>query len=84
MKFTEERLEQAIIELLEKVLRNHKENNWLQILSLLLLQRIAKKNISDESVIYKQITDLILTVTKDYNSNVVLEMLRTAISFSYP
>ncbi len=70
------------MQVFESALRNFKENTQLQLFSLLLLKRMAKKDLSDEAVIYKKITDLILTISKNYNGTVVLEMIKTAISLN--
>lgn len=70
------------IDIFEETLRNHKENVHFQLLSLFLLKRIAKSSISDETVIYRKLTDYILTITENHNDDVVFEMIKVAISLN--
>ncbi len=68
--------------LFESTLKNFKENEQLQLFSLLLLRRMANKNISDKAVIYNMVTKLILTMSSADNEKVVEEMIKTAISLN--
>ena len=68
--------------LFESTLKNPKENVQLQLFSLLLLKRIANKDISDKAVIYNFITRLILTISSNDNPSVVEEMMKIAVSLN--
>jgi len=74
--------EQKNTTLFESVIKNPKENEQLQLFSVLLIKRIAQKDIADKAVIYNFITRLILTISKNDNPLVIEEMIKVAISLN--